>query len=278
MGNLKSYIARGVEYVLHGIPVKKVIANISYTNPSDKLKGKGIVITGGAGGIGKAMAKRFINEGAKVLITGRNIVKLQSVARELGCEFLVLDITKIDSFAKFVDEANQKLDGINVLVNNAGISLHEQSFEEISTEGFDVQMDTNFKGTLFLTQAFVSEWLNKHEAGEILFVSSETGETVDDRPYGWTKSAINSMVKGLAHRLISKGIRINGIAPGITATEMTSFSDQGNLFHKSNISQRVYLPDEVAEVAAFILSDAAGCISGQIIFCNNGNTINTRWR
>ena len=224
------------------------------------------------------MAKRFINEGAKVLITGRNVEKLKNIASELGCEFLVLDLTKIDTFEKFVNEANQKLNGVNVLVNNAGVSMHEQSFKEISPDCFDVQMDTNFKGTFFLTQAFVSEWLNKHETGEILFVSSETGETVDDRPYGWTKSAINSMVKGLAHRLISKGIRINGIAPGITATEMTGFSDQGNLFHKSNINQRVYLPDEVAEVAAFILSDAAGCISGQIIFCNNGNTINARWR
>ena len=152
MGNWKSYIARGVEFVLHGIPVKKVIANISYTNPSDKLKGKGIVITGGAGGIGKAMAKRFINEGAKVLITGRNVEKLQNIASELGCEFLVLDITMIDTFEKFVNEANQKLNGVNVLVNNAGVSMHEQSFKEISPDCFDVQMDTNFKGTFFLTQ------------------------------------------------------------------------------------------------------------------------------
>lgn len=278
MGSWKNYIARGIEYILHGIPEKKVIASISYTNPSDKLNGKGIVITGGASGLGKAMAKRFISEGAKVLIAGRHVEKLQSVSRELGCEFLELDITKIDTFEKFVNEANKKLCGINVLVNNAGISLHEQSFKEISPQGFDIQMDTNFKGSFFLTQAFVSEWLDKQEKGEILFVSSETGETVDDRPYGWTKCAINSMVKGLAYRLISKGIRINGIAPGITATEMTGYSDQGNLFHKGNINQRVYLPDEVAEIAAFLLSDVAGCISGQIISCNNGNTINARWR
>lgn len=278
MGNWKSYIARGVEYVLHGIPEKKVIANVTYTDPSAKLEGKRILITGGTGGLGRAMAKRFINEGAKVLITGRNEKKLLDLSTELGCEFLELDITKIETFKEFVNEANQKLKKINVLVNNAGISLHEQSFSEISPHGFDTQMNTNFKGSLFLTQAFISEWLANQEKGEVLFVSSETGDTVDDRPYGWTKSAINSMVKGLAYRLISNGIRINGIAPGITATEMTGYSDQGNLYHKSNINQRVYLPDEVAEVAAFILSDAAGCISGQIISCNNGNTINARWR
>ena len=108
--------------------------------------------------------------------------------------------------------------------------------------------------------------------------SSETGETVDIRPYGFTKAAINSMVQGLACLFIKDGIRVNAVAPGITASDMTGLKADGNLFLECNAINRVYLPEEVAETACFLLSDASGCISGQVIICNNGRTINSRWK
>lgn len=86
------------------------------------------------------------------------------------------------------------------------------------------------------------------------------------------------MTKGLAHLFAKDGIRINAIAPGITASDMTGLSSEGNIYFPGNIIERVYMPEEVAETACFLISDAAGCISGEIITCNNAKTVNPRWK
>ena len=252
-------------------------ANITYSTPNELLKGKRIVLTGGTGGIGKAMAKRFVEEGAKLLITGRNQDKLHETASDLGCEMLVLDVTRVDTFDDFVMQAVAKLGDIDCLVNNAGISLHE-TFQGVAPEGFDEQIATNLKGPFFLSQRVLAQMVKQGTKGQVLFVSSETGETADVRPYGITKAAINSLVQGLAYLYMENGIRINAIAPGITASNMTGFSAEGDLHCSFNPIGRVYLPEEMAEVAAFLLSDVLNCISGQIITCNNAKTINARWK
>lgn len=254
----------------------KITADISYLNPQNRLKGKRIVVTGGSRGIGKAIANKLIKEGAQVIITGRNEESLKKCSEELGCKYMVLDMLDISSFDSFINNAVSKLGGLDCLVNNAGVSLHEKSFFDVTEETFDVQVNTNFKGPLFLTQAFLKELRSNNRSGNVLFISSETGITMDIRPYGYTKAAINSMVQGLAYVLAKDNIRVNAIAPGITATEMTGFSAEENLYCQSNMNDRVYLPEEVAETACFLLSDVSGCISGQIIACNNGRSINSR--
>jgi 3-oxoacyl-[acyl-carrier protein] reductase len=254
----------------------KVTANISYLNPNGRLNGKRIIVTGGSRGIGKAIAKRLIDEGAKVIITGRNEESLKRCGEELGCKYLILDMLDISSFDCFIENADSELGGLDCLVNNAGVSLHEKSFFDVTEETFDVQVSTNFKGPLFLTQAFLKKLRSNNSPGNVLFISSETGITMDIRPYGYTKAAINSMVQGLAYVLAKDNIRVNAIAPGITATEMTGYSAEENLYCQSNMTDRVYMPEEVAETACFLLSDISGCISGQIIVCNNGRSINSR--
>lgn len=252
-------------------------ANITYSSPNELLKGKRIVLTGGTGGIGTAMAKRFVDEGAKLLITGRNQDKLQQLASELGCQALPLDLTHIETFDTFVSQVVDVLGGIDCLVNNAGISLHE-TFQNVTPEGFDQQVSTNLKGPFFLSQRVLAQMLKQGTPGHVLFISSETGETADVRPYGLTKAAVNSLVQGLAYLYLGNGIRINALAPGVTATGMTGFNPEENLYCSYNPNGRVYLPDEMAEVATFLLSDVSNCISGQIITCNNGKTINARWK
>lgn len=251
-------------------------AEISYLHPNGRLVGKRIVVTGGSRGIGYAMAQKFVTEGAAVLITGRNENSLKKAASEIGCKYMILDIQEVSQFESFIDEAEKALIGLDCLVNNAGISMHEPSFFDVTPESFDLQISTNFRGPYFLTQTFVNCLRKNKQTGNVLFVSSETGFTMDIRPYGYTKAAINSMVQGLAYAMAKDGIRINAVAPGITATEMTGFGMDGNLYCDSNMTKRAYLPEEVAETACFLLSDASGCISGQVIACNNGRSINAR--
>lgn len=276
--SLKLYIKRGIHFIFRGTPIKKINAEISYLSPTSMLKGKKIIITGGGRGLGYAMAKKFISEGADVLISGRNEMVLKESADKLGCKFLKLDVANISSFPYFINEASNILGEVNILVNNAGISLHENTFFDVTEKTFDDQISTNFKGPFFLTQEFLSYLKTNNQKGNVLFVSSETGETVDYRPYGFTKAAINSMVKGLAYLFAKEEIRINAIAPGITASEMTGLSTEGNIYYDGNIVDRVYMPEEVAEAACFLISDISGSISGQIITCNNGKTINARWK
>lgn len=260
------------------IKAKYVKANICLLNPSEKLAGKKIIVTGGSKGLGYAMTKKFVTEGAEVLITGRDKVSLQKVSEELCCKYLVLDVRNIDAFDLFIEKAYSILGGVDCLVNNAGISLHEDGFSEVTPKSFDDQINTNLKGAFFLSQKYILEQTRKGNAGNILFVSSETGQTADIRPYGWTKAGVNSMTQGLAYELVTENIRVNAIAPGITASEMTGLRKEGNIYNPANIVNRTYLPEEIAEVACFLLSDASACISGQIIYCNNGKTINYLWK
>lgn len=276
--SIKTYLKRGAIYIIKGIPQKNVIAQITYSLPNERLKGKKIIITGGGRGLGFAMAKKFTEEGADVLISGRNEITLKEAANNIGCKYMVFNVQDTTTFNTFIDNANDMLKGANCLVNNAGISLHEPTFFDVTPESFDSQIATNLRGGFFLTQSFTKLLLRENRKGNVLFISSETGETADIRPYGFTKAATNSMVQGLASLFIPKGIRVNAIAPGITASDMTGFRADNNLYINDKALERIYLPEEIAETACFLLSDLSGCISGQIIICNNGKTINARWK
>lgn len=276
---LKDYLRRGAEYILKGVPIKNITASISLLAPNNQLYGKKIIITGGGRGLGYSMAKKFIAEGAQVIISGRNETTLQQAASQLNCKYLTLDINDIDNFNTFIEKADKIFNGINCLVNNAGISLHEGNIRNVTETQFDNQIKTNLKGGYFLSQSFIKYIESKNIANSnILFISSERGIYVDDLPYGMTKAAINSFIQGLAYRVISSGIRVNAIAPGITASDMTGYKADENLYCNCNTNKRIYLPEEVAEIASFLLSDISKCLVGQILVCNEGKSINAAWK
>lgn len=277
--SLKTKLRHFVSFLLHGEP-KKTIVNISYLQPNNQLVGKKIIITGGGRGLGFSMAKKFKAEGAEVLIAGRSEKTLKASAEGIGCKYLPLDVSNTETFKDFIDKAEEFLGGANCLVNNAGISLHEDGFLAVSPEQFDSQFDTNLKGAFFLTQCFINKCKETHIEGtkNILFISSETSTTVDERPYGLTKVAMNSLVQGLAYRYVNDGYRINAVAPGVTVSDMVGACADGNLTCDYNVTRRYYLPEEVAEVACFLLSDVSNCLNGQILVCNEGKTINARWK
>lgn len=276
--SFKAFLKRAFTFVFKGVPVKDIRADISYLSPNNRLKDKKIIITGGSRGLGASMAEKFVNDGAEVLIVGRSEKTVKETAERIGCKYMTLDVANVELFPEFIKQADEILGGVNCLVNNAGISLHENSFFDVTPDTFDRQIETNFKGAFFLTQEFIRKVKSDNRKANVLFVSSETGDTMDFRPYGFSKVAVNSMVQGLAYLFAKEDIRINAVAPGVTASDMTGISADGNLFYGYNNTERVYLPEEVAETACFLLSDASACVSGQIITCNNAKTINVRWK
>lgn len=276
INRIKRYIKRGFRYIISGVPINYVTAEVNLLLPSGKLKNKKILITGGSRGLGKAMAAKFVSEGADVLITGRDSSKLASVAEEIGCKYIVGDINDDVFLRSLVKKAVEKLSGLNVLVNNAGISLHEWELDRVTEEGFDRQISTNLRGPFFLSQEFI-KYLTTNEIrhASILFVSSERSQQADIIPYGLTKAAMNSFVQGLAKRYTSTGIRVNAVAPGVTASDMTGIDRNSNIYYDANTCKRAYLPEEVAEIASFLISDVSTCLSGQILVCNEAKTVNS---
>ena len=274
---VKQTIRRILSFLLHG-ETRPIYANISYLRPNELLKGKNIIVTGGGRGLGYAMAKRFTEEGATVLIAGRNVETLKKSSAEIGCAYLELDVQDIDTFCEFFNKAENLIGKVNCLVNNAGISLHEENILAVSQQQFNAQINTNLRGPFFLAKMFIERNSDGTDNFKnMLFISSETGMTADERPYGLSKAALNSLVQGLAHKYVKQGFRINAIAPGVTISDMVGKKNDGDLSGSGGITDRYYLPEEVAEVACFLLSNASNCLNGQILVCNEGKTINARW-
>ena len=280
---IKRGIRKLAKLILESSPEKNVTVNVSQINYGKILENRNIVITGGGKGIGFAIAKKCISEGANVVITGRTEKTLKEATEKLGdsCKYVVFDISKVEEMKKFLSMCEDKFAGkIDSLISNAGISLHENIYKNVTIEGFDKQFNTNLRASYFLAKEYL-EYLEKNrcENGNLIFISSETGNQCYDIPYGLTKAALNSLTRALSRRVYKNNIRVNAIAPGVTVSDMVKDYvdiDSENMYRKC-ASDRVFLPEEVAEVACFLLSDASKCISGEIIHCNAGNHLSVFW-
>lgn len=279
----KHLIRKAAKFILASQPETFTTVKVSQISYGSILKDKKIVITGGSRGLGYAMAKKFISEGAEVLISGRQEKSLSIAKKELGnkCHILVYDVSDVEKANDFIQKAKKGLGGdIDCFVSNAGVSLHENHFINVTIEGFDKQFNTNFRGGYFVGKAFLEEKLcSEHKEGQLLFITSETGSQCYDIPYGMTKAALNSLVGAFSRRVYKNGIRVNAIAPGVTLTDMTkdyAEDAKGNLY-RDCASGRTFLPEEVAEVACFLLSDASKCISGEVLHVNAGNHLKAFW-
>lgn len=274
----KGFIKRIANWLFLGIPTYNIKVEVKPNTTGNQLHNKNILITGGSRGIGFAIAKKCIEEGANVIICGRNIDHLKNAQNELGdkCKIIEFDIKCVEQIPGFLDKAFSAFENkIDCLVNNAGISYHEGSFRNVTVKGFEEQFDVNFKASYFMAKFFIERIESISQSScesniNILFISSERGNSCEDIPYGLSKATINSLVGSLAKRLGSKGFRVNGIAPGVTASDMTGNKIDGNYYSETSPNNRIFHPAEMAEVAAFLLSDASSCISGEIIHCDAG--------
>lgn len=269
-------IWRVFRYLFRGVPIEHITVNVKVHNSGDRLEGKVVLVTGGAKGIGFAIAKKCIAEGAAVLICGRNETDLIKAQEELGerCKYLSCDVARVERLPDFFDKAFDLMGGrIDCLVNNAGVSFHETDFRNVTIDGFGQQFDINFKGAYFAAKYFIQklEQKDNRQPANILFITSERGSFCTDIPYGLSKASIDSLVGALAVKLYkSELIRVNGLAPGVTVSGMTGRRADSDMSYSGSPAGRVFMPEEMAEVACFLLSDYSSCISGEIIHCNAG--------
>lgn len=270
--SMKQYLYRLWQWVYKGIPVQKINAAVKVTDASQVLCGKKILITGGSKGIGYHIAKRYVAEGAEIVIVGRDAETLAQAAQELHCHYITYDLTNINNLPLLIKQSAEMLGGLNGLVNNAGICNIDNGFLNVTEQSYDQQFALNVKTPFFLTQAFI-RYCEEHsvESAGIIFITSERGLYPDDAPYGMTKAAIGNIVAGIARKFAVKGIHCNAIAPGVTADTIQHPNLYEDAYLKGAIGKRFIMPDELAEVAVFLMSDASKCISGEIIPCNQAN-------
>lgn len=278
--NLKLAIKKFLNYLLAPKGITHVsVSQINYGG--ELLAGRNILITGGGSGIGFAMAKKFVSEGANVVIVGRNEVRLKKAISLIGnrCQYVVHDVTKVEMAPDLIKKANELIGPVDCFVGNAGISYHEGNILEVTINGFDEQMNVNLRANYFYSQAFIKLTADLPKR-DILIISSSTGNQLYDIPYGMAKAALNSMIQRINKDNYRYGLRVNAIAPGLIPTEMTkSYIDisDDNLFCSESCG-RFFLPEEIAEVATFLLSDGARLIAGEVISCDGGNSQKPIWK
>lgn len=238
------------------------------------FKNKNVVITGGSTGIGFATAKAFIDAGATVLITGRDIINLQKAASEIdhpNLKILVSDtsnLTGIKVLERTVAGSGFKID---VLYLNAGIAVFSPI--EIATEAdFDAQFNTNVKGSYFTLQKMIP-YLN--DGSSVLFTSSTvaTATSIGTSVYSATKGAINKIAKIAANELAERKIRVNIVSPGPTNTpglDAVVSDEAKEHFAASTALQRLGNPIEIANTVLFLASDSASFITGTEVVVDGG--------
>ena len=250
------------------LPVKCSVEN------GAMLEGKNALIIGGSGGLGSAIAKEFVKQGCKVVISGTNELKLKQVSIEIGsCEYILLDVTKIDSIYRSIESASEKCNGrIDILVNAMGVNGNFK-FGEISEYEYNRVMDINLRGSYFLCQSMGNYMIKNKIKGHILNISSSSAVRPAWTPYQISKWAIKGMTLGFADKLLPYGIIVNAIAPGPVATSMLGIEEGGNIDMENQPSGRYALPEEVACLATYMVSDLGNLIVGDTFYITGGSGI-----
>jgi len=243
-----------------------------------KLKDRVAIVTGGARGIGKAIALSFFKEGAKVATIDSDKERLEMLKKEMGKEkrevtVIPCDITKSGEVKEMMDQVCKRFVRIDILVNNAGI-IRRGTIETVTEEDWDRVIEVNLKGTFNCCKA-VAGIMKQQRYGKIINVSSIAGKMGDitSAPgYGPSKAAIDALTKTLARQLAQYGINVNGVAPHAIETEMSAqWSEERRKEIIASIPLgRLGKPEDVANAVLFLASDDASFITGEILDVNGG--------
>jgi len=249
----------------------KCILNENYFNM--KLKDKTAIITGGAGGIGLAAVKMFINEGANVLIADINDTG-KEIAAELGkkCGFYKTDVSDKSSAFFAVQAAVKRFGRLDILINNAGITA-DSTLLKMSSEDFDKVIDINLKG-VFNMSKYAADFMVKNNYGRIINTSSIVGlyGNFGQVNYAASKSGVIGMTKSMARELGRKGVTVNAVAPGFIDTGMLGGIPEKVLVDLKSRTPlgRLGKPDDIAKAYLFLASDDASFINGAVLSVDGG--------
>ena len=237
------------------------------------FKNKKIIITGATGGIGNELLKKFVSLDGKVLATGTNSEKLSKLKNNFNnIETLKFDISKHSEIEKFIDESYAKLGGLDILINNAGITLDNLSLR-MKAEEWQKVIDINLSSTFYMCKYGIKKML-KNKFGRVVNVTSIVGHTgnIGQANYTASKAGIIAMSKSLAIEYAKKNITINCVSPGFIQTNMT---DKINEEIKENLMTRIPMNrlgngEDVSNSVAFLASEASSYITGETIHVNGG--------
>ena len=235
------------------------------------LKDKVVLITGATGGIGGAIAHQMKSAGANVVVTGRNVEKLNSEFDD-GFIKIACDLSDDGAVEKLIDDTVEKTGRIDVLINNAGITS-DTLLMRMSDEQFDKVIDTNLRATFKLCRAVLMPMI-KQRFGRIINMASIVGAVggAGQANYAASKGGMIAMTKSIAAEVASRGITANCVAPGFIKTPMTDvLSDELKKKYLEQIpAGRFGEPIDIANTCVFLASDEASYINGQTIHVNGG--------
>ena len=244
------------------------------------LNGKVAVVTGGNSGIGFASAKELKNQGAKVVITGRDPQKVSNAAQELGVTGFVADVSDLSAIDSLVAKVKNEFGSVDILFVNAGI-FQPAPIGQISEAMFDQQMGINFKGAVFTTEKFLPILKDGASIINLSSVNAYTGMP-NTAVYAASKAALNAYTRTAATELASRKIRINSVNPGPVSTPIfgkTGMPEEQLSGFAQAMQNRVPLkrfgqPEDIAKLVSFLASDNASFITGSEYNIDGGININ----
>src|SRR5689334_3263850 len=240
------------------------------------LDGRTAVVTGGAQGLGLAIARRFVDEGARVVLGDVNLEATQAAADSLGgadvARAVRCDVTSSEQVEALIAAAVEQFGGLDVMVNNAGIT-RDATMRKMTEEQFDQVINVHLKGTWNGTR-LAAAIMRENKRGAIINMSSVSGKVgmVGQTNYSAAKAGIVGLTKAAAKELAHVGVRVNAIAPGLIRSAMTEAMPQ-RIWHQNEAEVpmgRAGGPDEVAKVALFLASDLSSYMTGTVMEVTGG--------
>jgi NAD(P)-dependent dehydrogenase (short-subunit alcohol dehydrogenase family) len=248
------------------------------------LKGKRIIITGSARGLGQAFAISLVEKGAHIVIADILETEGSAVANSLqksgyDAHFVQVDLGDPRSIEACVSQSMKMLGGLDGLVNNGAIAtgIGGVSMEDIDIDVWDRVMNVNVRGTWLMTRA-AAPFLRQSSCGKVVNVASDTAlwGAPQLMHYVSSKGAIIAMTKSMARELGNDNVCVNAIAPGLTLVDATEYvpKERHKLYQNGRAISRAQLPEDVVGVVNFLLSDSANFITGQLLPINGGFVMN----